>query len=335
MTIDQPIKRMRVGFASRLLALLPRIVFSLTAFAAIYALVDIRETIKILLHADIWLIVLSLGLFLLCTPLLAWRWQIILSSMGINVPLPGLVHILYIATFFGMALPSANGNDLVRGVMLKRPHIALGDVVGSILADRLYGILSMALLALPGAIVFLANGHASWIIWLVAYVSAALILIAAGLIVFLPKLARRFGTPRTAANGLLARITGAAFNAAKSFGPATSLTCLMLSLATQTIMVISVMFAGLAIQSTEPAAVYFAFVPVVWLLTMIPITISGLGVREAGFAVLFGTIGASYAHGMAIGAIASAVSIMAGTLGGMSLLIKTKREEPGTAAPTR
>ena len=119
------------------------------------------------------------------------------------------------------------------------------------------------------------------------------------------------------------------------FAPRSVLACFLLSLVSQFIAILSAICAGIAVHAAEPAVAYFAFVPGVWFVTMIPVTISGLGVREASFAFLFRAIGSPYEHGIAIGAMVSATSILAAALGGVFLFFKPEKAVRVVLSPTK
>src|SRR3546814_16191301 len=60
-----------------------------------------------------------------------------------------------------------------------------------------------------------------------------------------------------------------------------------------------------------PIAHFFIFVPIVNLLTQIPLTVGGLGLREAGFVSLFGVVGMNAESALALSLLVYAMSVAA------------------------
>lgn len=84
--------------------------------------------------------------------------------------------------------------------------------------------------------------------------------------------------------------------------------------------------SGYAVSNGLDTGLYFADVgwmrSTIFLLTLLPITVGGIGVREAGFALLFELHGIGYSAGLAFGLILLAIQLLLGLLG---LLIETYR----------
>lgn len=58
-----------------------------------------------------------------------------------------------------------------------------------------------------------------------------------------------------------------------------------------------------------------ALVPLVWLVTLLPISLGGIGLREASFAYLFGTIGIGAEASLVISLGTFAALVMTGSVG--------------------
>jgi uncharacterized protein (TIRG00374 family) len=169
------------GPAKQWLGLLLRVTLAGACFAVLYRVAHLDAAVRISLRADPLLIALAVAVLLLRVPLMAWRWQIILVDMGVAAVWAGLARMLLVSTFLGMALPSANGSDLVRGVMLKRARVPLGAAIVSILVDRLYGLFSLGLLGLVGSLALLSAHGSSHLVQAAAILSAAIVAAVGGL----------------------------------------------------------------------------------------------------------------------------------------------------------
>src|SRR3546814_3733401 len=94
--------------------------------------------------------------------------------------------------------------------------------------------------------------------------------------------------------------------------------------------VLQVVAAAWALGLDFPIAHFFIFVPIVNLLTQIPLTVGGLGLREAGFVSLFGVVGMNAESALALSLLVYAMSVAA-TLPGAWFFLR-RGERRGRAA---
>lgn len=88
------------------------------------------------------------------------------------------------------------------------------------------------------------------------------------------------------------------------------------SIATQMIMICSVYILSRGLSMDVPFMSVLCFVPVVSIISLIPITISGIGIREGAFVVLFGLIGVLPEKAMTL-SVVWFLSIVVGSLPGL------------------
>ena len=74
---------------------------------------------------------------------------------------------------------------------------------------------------------------------------------------------------------------------------------------------------GWAIGLDIPLSYYFVFVPIVNILGLLPISFSGLGVREAGYIFFLAPLGIEGPSALALGLLSSALVLGNGVLGGL------------------
>lgn len=78
-----------------------------------------------------------------------------------------------------------------------------------------------------------------------------------------------------------------------ALGPRRLARTLGASLVYQVAAVGTTILVGHAVELPVPALTILALTPLVWLVTVLPISVGGLGVREAGFVAVFGFAGVS------------------------------------------
>jgi uncharacterized membrane protein YbhN (UPF0104 family) len=93
-----------------------------------------------------------------------------------------------------------------------------------------------------------------------------------------------------------------------------------LSVLVQAANVIIVWLAGLAIGATVPASYYWILVPMVTLLTMLPVSLNGMGVREGGMVLFLAPLGIATGTALSLALLWFAVFTSASLLGGLVYL---------------
>src|SRR4029077_19423301 len=100
-------------------------------------------------------LLLSLALYPVMVGIKTWRWTVVMRSLGIQAPPLGASMNLYmIGLFLGGATPGQSG-DFIKAWYLRERGQQLAPALFSIVLDRLFDFVIMALLALLALIQFL------------------------------------------------------------------------------------------------------------------------------------------------------------------------------------
>jgi uncharacterized membrane protein YbhN (UPF0104 family) len=98
-------------------------------------------------------------------------------------------------------------------------------------------------------------------------------------------------------------------------------TGLLLSMLIQLSCIAGTYLISIAVGLTVPAIYFFIFVPVINAVSAIPVTLAGLGVREAGFAALFGMfftrLGVTSDQAVSISILTFAAMLLVNIIGGV------------------
>src|SRR5262249_12272529 len=70
-----------------------------------------------------------------------------------------------------------------------------------------------------------------------------------------------------------------------------------------------------------PASFFLIFVPLVNILGMLPITFSGIGIREGGYVVALHSIGVDREFAVALGLLSSAVVLATGVVSALAFVV--------------
>jgi uncharacterized protein (TIRG00374 family) len=110
-----------------------------------------------------WFYAASLAVVVGGQVLYAWRWWLLLSISGVDLPLSTAIRSYFIGIFANNFLPSTVGGDATKVYYLGRAH-GYRTIVASVVVDRMLGLGSAAVLAAAAA-------------WLVPPVSARFVVL--------------------------------------------------------------------------------------------------------------------------------------------------------------
>jgi uncharacterized protein (TIRG00374 family) len=263
---------------------------------------------------SLWLA--ALGLFLLGHAAATVKWRLLIGR-GVSFPQAFQAHLAGLAA--NVCLPGLGGGDVVRAALVYRSaddHSRL--VVGSV-ADRLIDILGLLLFAVAGALLAVRTGQSdlerlSWLL------GAGIVLL---LVAFPASLLIERTVQHRAPRGRLGRVLAHAVAATTYLvrRPGRLLLCLAISMAIQaTFIGINIVFAA-AVQVESPVAAWFFAWSTAKIVAVAPISLGGLGVREAVMATLLSPFGADPAQVIAIGLIWQTVLYASGLVGAIAQFV--------------
>ena len=254
-----------------------------------------------------------------------WKWSLLLRARPGGPAVPAFLPLLGLyatGQFYNQVLPSNTGGDVVRGELLARRLRAAGGVAGtgrseayaSITAERFTGLAVLVLMAVPTALVPAFWGSPMLMVGILAGTLLSVGVMGAVLLI-------RPGNPEATAkpirsSGLTARTRGrvlkvlagvrrklSAFSAglrAYRHHPRTLGAALALSLLFYVIAVASVMIAARCFGHVIPFLPAAAATAAVLVVSLLPISINGLGLWEASFLATFEALGLGGELGLAV-----------------------------------
>src|SRR5439155_16336779 len=100
--------------------------------------------------------------------------------------------------------------------------------------------------------------------------------------------------------------------------------------------VLAVVIAWCAVRSISAPANFeqvFMLIPPIMLITMMPISIAGWGVREATMMVAFGYAGLAQMDGTVVSILFGAVSFVVGAIGGLVWILSAEKTDKSMEIP--
>jgi uncharacterized membrane protein YbhN (UPF0104 family) len=255
------------------------------------------------------------------------RWREISAECGAPLELRQAMRYNVIGTFFNQTLPSAIGGDAVRLWLVARAGAGWRAATYSIFVDRAIGLIALAVIivaSLPWSYRLIGDPQGRIALLLVDFAALAggLGFLAFGYLQW-AWLQRWWGTLHIHACAVIAdRVL---FSARR--GPKVAALSLLVH-------VLTVAIAWCVVQSIAAPAAFgqiFQLLPPVMLITMLPISIAGWGVREATMGLAFGYAGLMPNEGVNISLLFGAVSFMVGAVGGLVWILSAEKAAQGAA----
>lgn len=251
--------------------------------------------------------------------LLSLKWYLIAKRLDIGASFFAITRLYFVGTVLNSVLPTAIGGDAYRVYFLSREgNTTLKRSFASVIIERAAGYAGLLVLSAPAASFYflgLLPGIA------VSLAFLALCGLAYVLLRRLPVL--NYGEDKSG----LWHWGGLPSSASNLYGIA------VLSVVQQGLWVSAAAILGLAYGVSIPWSYWVMTVTALTLLTVLPVSVGGLGLREVGYASLLAPVGVDASKAAAIGlAIGFAPSLLA-LVGLLPFLFMRLRPQPSPSLP--
>jgi uncharacterized protein (TIRG00374 family) len=221
--------------------------------------------------------------------------------------------------FFNLFLPTIVGGDAVKAVLLARESGAPARATMSVFMERNTGLCALLVVALVAA--YSASAVHLFGVSLVALVWLLALGYAIANIALMNPMAYHL-VDRVISATPLSRMRPRAATLYEAVAPykaavPTLAGALVLSLAFQLLVIAVVFLNARALNLVVPISAVAVFVPLISLAGMVPVSVNGLGVREALYILLFGQIGVTAEVAVSLALLYLAVTVVASLPGGV------------------
>ena len=256
-------------------------------------------------------IIYAFCFILLIRLVMAIRWKILLHFYQINASLIKLLEIMFVSNAVGHLLPSGVGSDIIRVYELSKNKGCSDKVLASVFLDRVFGLISMLLVALLAAWYAYFTAQMTWAIPLLISLGALMLPIA----YFIIRVLLLKNIDINSNIKLLVKVTNFYNRFVKALQQTEIPTygyyvVILLSVLVQLIRSVVFMCIFIGLGSDTAIIHYFVFIPIVFILMLMPISIGGLGVRESALYAFFGPLGLSIATCTVAGLIFHALQLI-------------------------
>jgi uncharacterized membrane protein YbhN (UPF0104 family) len=248
------------------------------------------------------------------------RLKLMLAYVDVRRPLAMTAQIALCGFFFEQVTIGFVGGDAIRLWLLRRADVPLGRAVGALLLDRAFGFASLVLLSLLGihALTALVDERLQSVIAVTLLVVVAIgclgVVVAFAVTKLLPlsRLAafwRRLSSPSQAIHIVIIGIVFA------------------LAATTHLLNVLAFWMLGQSLGLTMTLDQWFIVVPTVLLISMLPISIGGWGVREGAMVVALHGFGIPTEEAL-LASVLFGLCAATATLPGAIFWVSTRKPSP-------
>lgn len=267
-------------------------------------------------------IVTGVLLHLLVILLGSIRWWILLGHVHEPITFGRVLPGYYLGVFSNNFLPSSMGGDAVRVLHLKLKGLSAQNMVSASLIDRAIGFLVVLIIGGIG-LVFCSGLNLSTREKIFVVGTMVLVFGVAAALFYLAGLTKDHGRHRS---NLVYRWLSDVITQCHSYKNAGTRLAIAITITfvAQSLIILTYYLLGRALEIELPLITYAAIVPGILLVTSVPISIGGLGVREGTLVALLLTAGVGNQQAIGLSFIYLSVLWLATLPGGLVLLTRAQ-----------
>lgn len=308
---------------SRTIVVAGKLLVSVGLLGYLFYISDLDLFVEAVAKLSLLFVATAWAAYTLITGISAYRWQLLLAAKGIHVPLRTLFSFYMVGMFFNNFLPGAVGGDVAKSWDLYRYSSRGGEAVASVFLDRFCGLVGLTILGFAGMITTLHVHDSPLIRWSVVG-SIAFLLAVITLLWFAPAADMVTRILRTLPGKSIGARLESLYAALHAFGEHKQvlLVVVLISFALQVGLAAYYAMFSAHLGAGASFVHFVLFLPAVTIVSMVPISFGGLGVREAAMILLFNEVGVASAEVLSISISVFVVNTLFSLWGGLILLLR-------------
>ena len=275
----------------KVLIQLVKILISIVLIVFLLTKLGLRDVADQFATANFWWIIVGVIAFVLSNILGSLQWYLLMKTQGIEIPLLQAISYYHVGLFFNNFLIGYVGGDAIRIYDISKVSGKSSQAISTVFFDRLIGFVMLTTLALIAAIAWRNIFHSTTVIVIIVIIFLCWII--SFVVLFNERFAQKIGWifqfvfPRKIKNKIKE-----IYSSINSFKhkKKTLNQVLIISVFVQTFRILVHFFAALSVGIHAQIQYFFIFVPVIALLSSLPISIGGIGVRESSGVALFSQV---------------------------------------------
>lgn len=294
-----------------------RIALSLIILYFIFRTIDFEEVGRVIMSTQYQWLLLAVVFQLLSTLLAGYRWSLVMTMMSFVEDTAFYIKSYFKGTFFNQGLPTSIGGDAIRVLDVAGTGYRKRDAFTGVFVDRLLGLTGLLLMTLFASV--FSQGLLPDGLYLVINIIVLTGLSGFMVVLFFYKLnffeRWRFGRYLLRTSIQLMNVMRGAKNTTVQMG---------LGMIIHILSMLNIYCIGIGLGLEFNFMTYLVIVPPAILLTLIPISLAGWGVREGALIGLFTILGADKSIILSLSVLYGIILIVASLPGLQVYLIGKK-----------
>lgn len=309
----------------RWLSLALKFAFSALLIGFLLDRIDLEKALAQLVEASPVMMLLAGVVLLFQVVLITFRWQSVLRAMDVSLGFVRTFKIVYMGTFFNQTLPSSVGGDAVRMYKAYKAGLSVPVSVNGVVLERLAAVLGLLLWVVIFQPFLLDRTDGAIPAWVFPSLAAAGVL-GTAFIMFLDRL------PEWLRHWRLVR--GLAYLAADTrvvfLNPRLTPLVMVFAIVGHVNISLSMWILGLSLGLGDQLSLLdcLVLIPPVLLISTLPISIAGWGVREGAMVAALGFVGISSESALVLSILFGLAVIVTALPGGLIWLANSDHHLP-------
>jgi glycosyltransferase 2 family protein len=313
----------------RVLVMAAKIAVSIALLAFLFSKIDTARLWASARKASLFWLMTALAIQAVIVITSTWRWQLLLTAQNVKLKNRTLLGSYLVATFFNNFLPSNVGGDVIRirDTAVATQSKTLATTV--VLVDRALGLMALVLISAVGATaaarLYGSGASPIWPSWLWAFFLAGAAITAP--VVYAPEGFGRLLQPLTIVHpewvGTRIEKLTATLSRFREH-PSALAACFSGAVLVQGLMVVFYLAIVYALKIPVTASELAVIVPISLVVQMLPVSVNGLGLREATFSFYFTRLGLPIESAVLLSLMGAAV-LMLFSLSGAAVYVSRGR----------
>jgi uncharacterized protein (TIRG00374 family) len=275
-----------------------------------------KAIFKLISASDFAYIYPSFFLYLAIMVLGAFRWQLLLSQVAIRSSFAELMKLTLLSQFGNVFIPGGFWGDIMRGVKIRNSG-SRSRGIASVFIDRVmgaFGFVFIGFILLPFAYRYLKKSV------FISLLALFLVITVSTLLIFFTGWTQRLILKALSADkkiikklkqfylDLIFQVNNERPVLLKAF---------LVSLVASLINIIIFIFLSFSLGNPATPMYFFLFIPIILVISHIPVSYQGLGLREAGFILLFANAGLSRSQSLSISLLYFGIIVTVAAVSGL------------------
>jgi uncharacterized protein (TIRG00374 family) len=304
----------------RIIKYLVRLCISLFIVGFFVWRIDWRSIMTLLASTRLSLLLFAVIPLSLNVVIATIRWHWLLQPLNADFRFLDILRLRLVAEFFNVCLPGGFAGDVLRGVQSKRFGVTLGESFSSVFTDRLIGMIGLVVISVVGIMFswkFLLQTE--FIFYVIGFSFTLLFL---SILIYSRPVRSKFSAITPLFGRFGARLDRF-YHAVQQYWnfPGILFKVFGITVLGHMFMTVSIYLLALSLHADISFTYFLLFVPVIGILSMIPITVNGLGLREAGYVLLFPLVGMSQAQALGTSLLFFVIIVGRSFIGGVLYLL--------------